>query len=310
MPPGIRVRSGTADPVERLLASLNLPRDAFSRNLAAAARFFSLPLNRPLLDKLKAAALNQKPPLREAALAAAASAAAKGLDMPAGVLERYAAAVAGETGADEKSLPRRHGTDGRSAADGGDSGGKRGAMEDSGESDGGAWSGASNNESGDSGGGAGGGAHGGEQNAEKRRAADIRRRALAVLEAAPLLDGVNRIPGRDGKRWTVIPLAIESGGLRYDIALRILLLPDGSAEKLGAGISVCGPRGEKRRWLISLGADRRGELAAQPPAGGDAARELAAALQWPPGAVRLKEYAPFADIFTVSEEFLPVDEAV
>ncbi|MDR2768277.1 MAG: hypothetical protein LBB82_08140 [Treponema sp.] len=305
---GTRVQARTADPMARLLASLNLPGNAFSRSLVSAARFFSLPLDKSLLQKLKTAALNQKAPLREAALAAAASAAAKGLELPAGALERYAAAVAGETGGGEKSLPRS------GAADGGENGDSAGGQnapggdsgESGGNSDGGAWNGASNNGSGGT-----GGAYDREQSAEKRSAADLKRRALKALEAAPLLDGVNRIPGKDGKRWAVIPLAVESGGLSFKIVLRILLLPDDSAEKLSAGISVCGPRGEERRWFISLGANRRGELAALPPAGGEAARELAAALQWPPNAVRVKEYTPFADIFNDLDKFLPsVDEAV
>jgi hypothetical protein len=47
----------------------------------------------------------------------------------------------------------------------------------------------------------------------------------------PLLSALNRLPGRDGRRWIVLPFSLEG----LDLCLRILLVPPGQDGQAGPG---------------------------------------------------------------------------
>jgi hypothetical protein len=70
--------------------------------------------------------------------------------------------------------------------------------------------------------------------------APIRKLALAAQD--PLLGILNRLPGKDGKRWIVLPFSLEG----LDVCLRILLA-GGRAELMGLDI-----RDEEEVWRFVL----------------------------------------------------------
>ncbi|MDR1389050.1 MAG: hypothetical protein LBJ31_03645 [Treponema sp.] len=264
----------------RLIADLSLPKDSLSRRLISAARFFSLPLNKPLLHQFRTQALAHKSRrLREAAPLALAAAAAKNLKLTAKALEQYAGAIRGETPREDKPVQERQA---------GDHGGTNDA------------SGSGQNSQGNDG-------------KKQRRRQDgpvFKKRALAALQSDPLLDFINRVPCKDGRRWVVIPLCIEEGGRSFTIALRFLLPADGDSppESCTVDIEVCGIREDPekaRRYLVSIGK-RRGLIAVSPSRSSIAA-DLEAALAWPAHSVQVKEYEPFTDILT---DLSSVDEVV
>jgi hypothetical protein len=102
-------------------------------------------------------------------------------------------------------------------------------------------------------------------NSSRRRAEDpevLCRRVTAVLEEKPLLDFINRIPGKNGRRWAVFPFSFACGGVEFSVTLRLLLNTDPLAsvisestgfERLAADIKVSsGSPDREHRWCIVL----------------------------------------------------------
>jgi hypothetical protein len=78
---------------------------------------------------------------------------------------------------------------------------------------------------------------------------------------------MNRLPGKNGRRWMVFPFSLEDQGRSFAVTLRILLMPEGSAagfplgsldfraERMALEIS-----GEDRRWLFIIENPPKGKL--------------------------------------------------
>jgi hypothetical protein len=247
-----------------LALSLGLPRDALTSVLISLAKFFSLPLDAKLIQQLRRQALSlpvpeapsqgsgengsqqalslppSDPPLagttRSAALAAAA-AAGKGVALSPEALGGYAAALAvgsrdeadGEPGAADES-----GTEGGAERDGRE-------PPDSPES----------------------GIPGRPKNGPP--SFDDRGVFVEGIEGRlPLLGVLNKLPGKDGRRWIALPFSFESGGVAYGVSLRIVLADTNSVpwkpERMALDVKT--PR---RRWSFMLEnpADRDGHAFAR-----------------------------------------------
>jgi hypothetical protein len=256
-----------------LALSLGLPRDALSAALISLAKFFSLPLDAKLIRNLRRQALSPPlpdpspnggrengpakpyPPLpgtiRSAALAAAA-AAGKGVALSPEALGSYAAALAAGRAADSR--------DEAEDEPGTEDGAGRGSGEapDSPES------------------GFPGRSKDGPPLPDDRD--DF---AEGIEERLPLLGVLNKIPGKDGRRWIALPFSFESGGVDYSVSLRIVLADTNNipwkAERMALDVKTLG-----RRWSFMLEnpADREGHafaravFGAQPPLSPGAEKDL------------------------------------
>jgi hypothetical protein len=237
--------------ITSLLASLKLPGGEFSASILSFAKFFSLPLDGPFLGKIRQRALagqgggespsgrgektGVSPPVsgfqfREALALAALASAAKGLELTPQALAAYAKALLhGLSPEDGEADSLAEKTGGQAAE------GRRVPVErpdPPGDRNSGARNGA-----------AFGGEDRGSEASPKKESpgsyspASIQKLALAAQD--PLLDILNQVPGKDGKRWIVLPFSLEG----LDVCLRLLL---------------AGPRAE----LMGLDV-RNGELAWQ-----------------------------------------------
>ncbi|MDR3122971.1 MAG: hypothetical protein LBU16_04235 [Treponema sp.] len=268
-----------------LTLSLGLPRDALSASLLSLAKFFSLPLDTRLMQRLRQQALSLTPPpakalpgnardngpqqpdqplagpLRSAVLAAAA-AAGKGVALSHEALASYAAALA---------VDDREGE----------------APEDEAEARGGA-------------------DRDGERPPEQPEAAPgfpaskngpgSALFAERIEERLPLLGVLNRIPGRDGRRWITLPFSFESGGAAFNVSLRIALADTNSipwkAERMALDVKT-----DQRRWSFMLENAGSGDgqvfaravFGVDPPLKAGAERELRKLLGSIAGKVALRD---------------------
>jgi hypothetical protein len=212
--------------LKELTLSLALPQDKLSSALLSFIKFFSLPLDTKLIHRLRQEVLSLKPgsegALRSGASAAAA-AAGKGLILSPEALAKYAAAIAGDEG---------------NSGDTGGNGNGGGADQDSG-----AETGAKGNPQG------GAREDRGDDNGTGRRLG--RRLVEGIEERNPLLGILNKLPGKDGRRWIVLPFSFNSGGVDFKVSLRILLADTNTipwkTECLALDIIT-----EYRRWSFTL----------------------------------------------------------
>ncbi|MDR1306755.1 MAG: hypothetical protein LBK74_04185 [Treponema sp.] len=330
------------DPLSNLLHSLKLPQDNLSRSIVSFARFFSLPLNGKLLGFLRKEVLGQR--FREAAALGTAAAAGKGLEIRGKALGEYAAAIEGSPDA-------RHGEP-LFAEPAAELAEKRPEppfqkVSGNGEKGGGSGGGGTDTSSGGPSGGSNSGhAPDGQDNPENKAGeADqhkpgnkppdpeaLRRRVTAVLEEKPFLDLINRIPGKNGRRWTVLPFSFTRGGVEFSVTLRVLLKVNSLAstiaepagfERLAADIKLSpGPANRERQWRIVLERSEKAYTRAAvslfmdgnvhtflPAEQKRLEAELADSLGLPRGRVVFgKEASRFAD--SRDDLLRPVDEAV
>jgi hypothetical protein len=286
---------------------LKLPVDGLSVSIVSFAQFFSLPLHPALLAKIRRQAVlgasgpgasgsgasvpgghsdkNVDLAIREARSLACIAALGKGVELDAESLDRYARIISGwrlspeAPGDDDGSGGKNQGNTGARPKPGGEgfpanpeteqgSGGK-------GEED----------------------PEGGKNRNESPEI--LRNRARKAEAGEPLLELLNRIPGKDGKRWLVIPIPIENGGVRLYATLRLLLSPraggpagtSGDVEQMSLEIN-----GGRRRWLFSYrpGSILRAALWPETGAGERAKleRELAGCLGLPPGQIKITGWDP------------------
>jgi hypothetical protein len=186
----------TAPGLKELALALSIPQDKLSSSLLSFIKFFSLPLDSKLIYRLRQEALSLKPgsedALRSGAFAAAA-AAGKGLVLSTEALAKYAAAIAGDGG------------------NGGDTGGAWDGADQDGEAETG---GNGNRREG----------AGGERKEGGNPGPRPGRRLVERIEGGnPLLGILNKLPGKDGRRWVVLPFSFNSGGVDFRVSLRILL---------------------------------------------------------------------------------------
>jgi hypothetical protein len=237
-----------------LLGSLGLPADRLSGSIVSFARFFSLPLEPNFLANIRRqsnlpgqspqteqetekagrpAVLPAEADLfrnREALSLAATAAADKGVELSRAGLEDYAAAID----------PDRRDTGGHET--GGEDPGDTGNRGASGQNAGG-----KNRKDG--------------SNAEidaiiAGDSLGLKEKLLELGENNPMLDLLNRLPGKNGQRWIVLPFSIVEQGKLYRISLRILLdagLSSGHlALEITAGPAGTDPAAPERRWLFAL----------------------------------------------------------
>jgi hypothetical protein len=227
IPPPAAGSRGLPKTLAGLAQTLGLPRDSLSAAILSFARYFSLPLNPGLVAKIRRESLSavpaeapqdealspRGPEARNTAAFAAAAAASKGLELSREGLKAYAAAI-------DPGYPEKHS---------GDSAGNPGA--DSGQNSGGSTGG------GDSG---PGNHKNGEAEDDPRQNAKaaspggldrggligpdtLREKILEIEGQNPLLDLLNRVPGKNGERWITLPFAFTQGGREYRVSLRIHL---------------------------------------------------------------------------------------
>jgi hypothetical protein len=259
--------------------SLGLPPDKLSASIITFARFFSLPMDPALLGRIRrqaipAAADPQQTEtqtrrtatgdtnalrVREALSLAAAAAADKGVVLSNAALEEYAAAIDPEKnrhpGAGSDANAGSGGNaDGGSHEDG-SGGGAHSHGQDSGGSQGRGQDGGAGQNNGDAGGRIGRG----DLNADE--SGGLSAKILKLAEDQPLLSLLNRLPGKNGQRWVVLPFSFSDGGLDCKVSLRILLKERGGAylaEQMALEIA------EKRRlspfWIFSASRPAGGRI--------------------------------------------------
>jgi hypothetical protein len=289
--------------------TLKLPPGPWSASILACAKFFSLPLEGNFLNLIRHRALEAlnrsalKPgpvqggpgenaagaehsaefrgEFREALSLAALAAHAKGVELSPEALAEYARALL--RGRDspvdgDADPPADKGAtgDGASGANGGST-----ADEDS-AGDGGTASNA------------------GDRNPDQKPgggAAQGRALGERILGAqGPLLSLLNRLPGKGGKRWIVLPFSTDDS---LECCLRILLAPQAGppayrAERLGLDIRHRGEAGPAWTFLLRPGEATETREAAlevwSTQTGTEALEgELAGLLDLPPGSVRVRE---------------------
>jgi hypothetical protein len=224
-----------------LALSLGLPRDALTAALLSLAKFFSLPLDAKFLQQLRRQALSLPAPdppspnnvressqarpalspagtIRSAAFAAAA-ASGKGLVLTPEALGSYAAAIAAGSRDEAEEEP---GTE-----DGADRDGGR-PPEDRAES-----------------------GIPGRSKDGRPPFGDNRALVEAIEGRLPLLGVLNKLPGKDGRRWIALPFSFRSGGVDYSVSLRIVLADTNSipwkAERMALDVKTL-----RRRWSFML----------------------------------------------------------
>ncbi|GHV04343.1 hypothetical protein FACS189485_09530 [Spirochaetia bacterium] len=250
---GIReVRSSEADvkigplnqtPLSSLLLSLGLPQDKLSASIIAFVRYFSLPLNPALLAKIRRQSLGA-----EAGNALPAHSPGKG---------QTQAAEARSPQSDLRILRVREALSLAAAA-----------AEDKGvelSRDGLADYARSLSEpltlDPDQGRSAGDGRGGGSPDKERKRdenpgdTESLRNKILRAEDQNPLLKLMNRLPGKNGQRWMVFPFSFEDRGRSFAVTLRILLTPEGAAERMALDAVS-----ENRRWLFIADNPPNGRL--------------------------------------------------
>jgi hypothetical protein len=191
--------------ISSLISAAGLPGDRLSGSIVSFARFFSLPLKAEVLKNIRQQAFEATPNAslpettpaaedsepkseivlnkKEALSLAAASAEGKGVELQPEGLEEYARAV-------DPDWRRRDSGQG-------DQRGKR--KRDDGEKD--------------------------EAPLQKTAisAAGLEKMALEGAGKDPLLAILNRLPGKDGKRWVVLPFDFSDNGREFKVSLRVLL---------------------------------------------------------------------------------------
>jgi len=209
--------------IPALIAATGLPIDKLSASVVSFARFFSLPIKPELMAAIRRQAVSSPTPQpdsiklaaaenaaeshaaksREALLLAAAAAESKGVELHPKGLEAFAEAINPDWQKRQNSGER----------------GRRGRQ----------------------------GKDENEQEKEKVvrndiSAASIGKMALEAAERNPLLAILNRLPGKNGQRWIVLPFGFCEHGREFKVSLRILLETNNNqtvAENCGTSRALC-----------------------------------------------------------------------
>jgi len=223
-----------------VIAAAGLPVDKLSASIISFARFFSLPLKPELMaamrrqavapspaaqaDTVKHAATETAPEsgavakIREALSLAAAAAESKGIELHPRGLEAFAEAI-------DPEWQKR---------------------EDSGEHGQRGWRNKNQHQQ-------------EEENAPVKTgpmtAAGLKQMALEAAEKDPLLAILNRLPGKNGGHWIVLPFSFDEGGREFNVSMRILLEADQSPNHAACMAATCMALDiaeSERRWLFAL----------------------------------------------------------
>jgi hypothetical protein len=85
-----------------------------------------------------------------------------------------------------------------------------------------------------------------EQKKEDDDKAEIKKMAIESAEKNPLLSILNRLPGRNGQFWLVLPFDYSESGREFKVSLRILI--DSEIKHMVLDITEQGE--QKQRWLF------------------------------------------------------------
>ena len=185
--------------VSAMIASAGLPADKLSASIISFARFFSLPIKPELMASIRRQAFapqsqaaqpeNAPEPGpaakgREALSLAASAAEGKGVELHPKGLEAFAEAI-------DPDWQKRQEGDGR----------QRGRRNKNGERE--------------------------EEKAPSKTApvtaSAVEEMALGSAQNDPLLAVLNKLPGKNGQRWIVLPFSFSENGREFRVSLRILL---------------------------------------------------------------------------------------
>jgi hypothetical protein len=220
-----------------LIAAAGLPVDKLSASIVSFARFFSLPLKPELMAAIRRQAVALSPAAtpsaaqadmvkhaatetaadtgaaaknREALSLAAAAAESKGVELQPKALEGFAEAV-------DPDWQKRQDSGGR---------GRRNKNHHQQE----------------------------EKNAPDKTgpitAAGLREMALETAGKNPLLAVLNRLPGKNGQRWIVLPFSFDEGGREFNVSMRILLETDQASNR--ATCVALDVTESEQHWLFVL----------------------------------------------------------
>ena len=150
-------------------------------------------------------------------------------------------------------------------------------------------------------------------------AAELKKMALKTEAFDPLLALLNRLPGKNGRRWVVIPFSFGKDGREYRVSMRILLEREAHVSRMVMNITENSGTLPQKHWVFSLKpAGDRPSLAvfvqpALPP--GDYLRleqEFSQLMDTPRGKVSVKNYTePFYCESSFADNLLnSVNEAV
>jgi len=270
------------------------PTDRLSSAIVSFARFFSLPLKPELVAAIRRQAFapamlpqdqaqpaNAEAPQaaarhREALSLAAAASLGKGAELSPKGLEAYAAAI--DPGWEERiAFFERRGSGGQ---------GRQRKQRDSRAVE----------------------ARTGEKPAasppdDTVSAQAIREAALGSEAGNPLLATLNRLPGKNGRRWVVFPFAFDKGGREFRVSMRVLLEENGPAgeraSRMVLDVAECAAESDDLpgRWLFAV--ERRDDWAGlsvfvqpqQPPkAQAQLARELSRLMGIPAERISVHDY--------------------
>jgi hypothetical protein len=279
-----------------VILSLGIPRDTLSVSLLSFLKYFSLPLDTESIRQIRREVLaledtgtlkdeiqkDGAPKTRRETVALAAAAVRdKGLSLSVEALREYAAAIGGnerpesrrnrEAGAEPRDGPEDRQGDGgtpREAGDGAAGGGQDG-----------------------NGGERGGGENRGKQPDGRRPGTGTTppggltpeglREAAESAAQGGLLDLLNKLPGKNGRRWIVLPFSYAAGGVDFKVSLRILLSEQNTIPREPERL-ILDVGSEKRLWSFMLekagGQDsgqcfNRAEIGVFPPPGAPAVLE-------------------------------------
>ncbi|MDR1249701.1 MAG: hypothetical protein LBK63_10395 [Treponema sp.] len=213
---------------KELALSLGLPRDTLSAALLSLAKFFSLPLDAKLIRQLRRQALSlpvPEPPSPEGARVPARP------NLPlAGTIRSAALAAAAAAGKGVALSPEALGGYAAALA-----AGLAVNLRDETEDE--------------------PGTEGGDMPEGPKDGPPPFDDSHVLVEGIegrlPLLGVLNRIPGKDGRRWIALPFSFRSGDLDYHVSLRIVLADTNSipwkAERMALDIKTF-----RRRWSFML----------------------------------------------------------
>lgn len=203
--------------------------DSLSASILSFARFFSLPLKPELMSEIRRQVLASEtvqeraagPEAAESAVKdrqalslAAAAAEGKGVELSPQGLRTYAAAL-------DPDWESRQGSDGRNRHRK-----RRGERE--------------------------------KENKTTKigfiTASELKEMALESGEKDPLLAILNRLPGKNGRRWIALPFSFSDGGREFRVVLRILLDRDRPAETLTGrmALDIAETGDTQRSWLFAV----------------------------------------------------------
>jgi hypothetical protein len=292
--------------VSSLIAASGLPQDKLSSSIVSFARFFSLPLKPEQLAAIRRQAFAPLPAPpsaetpqsdtvkqttaenaaaaknREALSLAAAAAESKGVELQPKGLESFAEAV-------DPDWQRRQ-----------DSGGQNRRQRNKNQ-----------NEQKD---------ENGLLKAGSVNASGLKKMALEAAEKDPLLYIMNRLSGKDGRRWIVLPFDFRENGRDFRVSMRILLENEYASNHAVCMALDIAERGDTgRRWLFMLESAKdkamRLTVCFQPelPSGAQSRlkRELSELLEIPIERVVVKKTAESFPFEKERGDRLPsIDEAV